>query len=147
MSKRLRVHLLHPDAKVPSYAHPDDSGMDVYSVEDVVVPGYTSKPFLPVRVRTGISLEVPQGYEIEVRSKSGLAANYGVWVLNSPGTIDEGFRGELEVILASLHPEDFPIPKGTKIAQIILTPVEKADVIVMNDSQRGAGGFGSTGLK
>lgn len=163
---RLRVHLISEDAKAPTYAHSDDSGMDVYSVEDVTLPsifqnliesGYDGSvttaeealSFLQVpvvKVKTGISLEIPQGYEIQVRSKSGLAINETVFVLNSPATIDEGYRGELEVILASLRTTPYHIHKGQKIAQIVLAPVSQAEIIVMDDTRRNKGGFGSTGL-
>ena len=173
MTKRLRVHLLHEDAKLPTYAHPDDSGMDIYAVKDVVV--YSSLQFIEGALRmlgifdyaswldnkellteythsnwtivpTGISAEVPEGYELQVRSKSGLAASHGIFVLNSPGTIDEGYRGEIKVILANVGYEDYEVKKGQKIAQMVLCPVEKAEIVSMNDFQRGQGGFGSTGV-
>lgn len=167
MTKRLRVYLLDENAKAPSYAHADDSGMDVFSIEDVIIPGlvneiihagydpdvdteeYALNCIQPcyTKVRTGLRLEIPEGYEIQVRPKSGLAIKNGIGVLNSPATIDEGFRGELEVILYNVSTKDYAVKKGQKIAQIVLAPVEKAEVVIMDDTQRGAGGFGSTGVE
>lgn len=167
MTKRLRVHLLDENAKAPSYAHTDDSGMDVFSIEDKVIPGLVNEIIHAgydsdidteeyalnciqtcyTKVRTGLRLEIPEGYEIQVRPKSGLAIKNGIGVLNSPATIDEGFRGELEVILFNISTRDYEVKKGQKIAQIVLAPVEKAEVVVMDETQRGTGGFGSTGLQ
>ena len=157
MSINLRVHKLHPDAKLPEYAHVDDSGMDVFAIEDVTIPGNHQPHFtgtfiaefnIPYAVvNTGLSFEIPQGYEIQVRSKSGLAVKGGLFVLNSPGTIDEGYRGELAVILGNINPNNYFIQKGQKIAQIVLAPVTKATIIEMNTNEtRQANGFGSTGL-
>lgn len=151
----LRVHKLHPDAKLPEYAHFDDSGMDVFSIEDVFIPGLYDayegniKTVPYITVKTGLSFEIPQGYEIQIRSKSGLAAKSGLFVLNSPATIDEGYRGELAVILANLNLVQYNVIKGQKIAQIVLVPVSKARIIDMgdtNESNRSGKGFGSTGL-
>lgn len=163
MTVNLRVHKLHPDAKLPEYAHFDDSGMDIFSIEDVTIPStwadfvsgfsdagddFLSKSYAVVN--TGLSFEIPQGYEIQIRSKSGLAAKSGIFVLNSPATIDEGYRGELAVILANLSASDYQVKRGQKIAQIVIAPVTKANIILMGDNNestnRSDKGFGSTGL-
>lgn len=157
---KLRFHKLNDDAILPEYAHSDDSGFDLYSVEDLIIPcindSYVTIDYdvqvndIPYRViRTGWSIELPQGYELQIRSKSGLAAKAGIFVLNSPATIDEGYRGELQVILANISKEPYVVKKGQKIAQGILSAVTRATIVNMNDTEynRGAGGFGSTGLE
>jgi len=140
----LRFKRVHPDAVLPAYAHASDAGMDVRSVEDVVVPAKGR-----ALVHTGLVMLLPPGYEAQVRPRSGLALKHGMTVLNTPGTIDSGYRGEVGVILANLGDEDFPVRKGDKVAQIVVAPVtqaviEEADEI--DETDRGAGGFGSTGV-
>jgi dUTP pyrophosphatase len=118
--------------------------MDVYSVEDFVLYPQDRK-----LVSTGLSFEIPKGLEIQVRSKSGLAVNNGIMCLNSPGTLDSGYRGELKVILFNTGREPFIIKKGQKIAQIILSRYEYAEIQEtkeLSETSRGSGGFGSTGL-
>ena len=135
---------LHPEAQLPSYAHPGDAGMDARSVEDVVIP-----PGGRALVHTGIAAELPPRAEIQVRSRSGLALKKGVMVLNSPGTVDSGYRGELCVILANLGEEPFEIRKGDRIAQLVVAStveVEIAETDSIGETDRGAGGFGSTGV-
>jgi dUTP pyrophosphatase len=158
----------HPDAKMPEYAHPDDSGMDVYAVDDYVIhPGETKL------IPTGIKVAVPNGYEIQIRPKSGRALKTKMRIANSIGTVDAGFRGELQVIIENIEPpikditydfddngrpiitsilrgSDMTIGKGEKFAQLVLMEVPKAvlfQVENLDDTERGNGGFGSTNLK
>ena len=140
----VRIKKVHPDASLPSYAHPGDAGMDVRSVEDVeLAPGARAL------VHTGLVMILPQGWEAQVRPRSGLALKHGVTVLNTPGTIDAGYRGEVGVILANLGDAAFPVRKGDRIAQIVVAPVTTADIEeaeAVDETDRGAGGFGSTGV-
>ena len=136
---------VHPDAILPAYAHEGDAGMDVRSVEDVVIPRGGR-----ALVRTGLVMALPMGWEAQVRPRSGLALKHGVTVLNTPGTIDAGYRGEVGVILANFGDADFAVAKGDKVAQIVVAPVTQAEVVEVDsvdDTERGAGGFGSTGKK
>lgn len=140
----LRFKKLRPDAILPSYAHPSDAGMDVRSVEDLTIA-----PGKRALVPTGLVMLLPPGYEAQVRPRSGLALKSGVTVLNTPGTIDSGYRGEVGVILVNFGETDFSVKKGDKIAQIVIAPVtqptiEETDVV--DETDRGAGGFGSTGV-
>ena len=139
----LRFKKVHPDAVLPSYAHPSDAGMDVRSVEDLVLA-----PGKRALVHTGLVMLLPPLYEAQVRPRSGLALKHGVTVLNTPGTIDSGYRGEVCVILVNLGEEDFRVCKGDKIAQIVIAPVTQPEIVetdVLDETDRGAGGFGSTG--
>ena len=141
----LKFKRIHPDAVLPVYAHPSDAGMDVRSVEDLTIP--CGKRAL---VHTGLVMLLPLAYEAQVRPRSGLAAKFGVTVLNSPGTIDSGYRGEICVILANFGDTDFPIKKGNRIAQIVIAPVMQPtteEVTTIDETDRGAAGFGSTGQK
>lgn len=133
-----------PDAVLPAYAHPGDAGMDVRSVEEVIL-----EPGGRKLVRTGLVMMLPQGYEAQVRPRSGLALKNGVTVLNTPGTIDEGYRGEVGVILANFGAEPFQVKKGAKIAQIVIAPCTRAEIVEtdeVDETARGVGGFGSTGV-
>ena len=140
----LRFKRIHPDAVLPAYAHEGDAGMDVRSVEYVeIAPGTRSL------VHTGLVMMLPQGYEAQVRPRSGLALKHGVTVLNTPGTIDEGYRGEVGVILANFGAEPFAVNKGDRIAQIVVAPVTRAEIAEVEEvdgTERGGGGFGSTGV-
>ncbi len=144
MTMRLEVMRCHPDARLPSYAHQGDAGMDICSVEKVaLLPGERSL------VATGIKLAVPIGFEVQVRPKSGLAIKHGITCLNTPGTIDAGYRGEVKVILYNAGQEPYLVEKGSKIAQLIVARVEQADIAEtgsLDDTARGEGGFGSTGV-
>ena len=134
---------IHRDAVLPAYAHKSDAGMDIRSVEDIVIP-----PGKRALVHTGLVMMLPPKYEAQVRPRSGLALKYGVTVLNTPGTIDSGYRGEVGVILANFGEEDFQVKKGDRIAQIVVAPVTKArvyEVDYVDDTDRGKGGFGSSG--
>ena len=129
----------------PRKAHEDDAAFDLRSRVDIVVP--SGKIML---VPTGVFMELPVGYEAQVRPRSGLALKHGITVLNTPGTIDAGYRGEVGVILINAGPSDFTIARGDRIAQMVvqqLTDVQLVAAEQLSDSARGAGGFGSTGVK
>ncbi len=135
---------IHPDAVLPAYAHASDAGMDLRSVDDVVVPSGGR-----ALVHTGLVMALPPMHEGQVRPRSGLALKHGITVLNTPGTIDAGYRGEIGVILANFGDADFPVKKGDKIAQLVIAPVLQpavAEIDVVDETDRGAGGFGSTGV-
>ena len=141
---RVLFRQLDPAALLPSYAHPGDAGMDVRSIEGCVIPPGGRK-----LVHTGLVMVLPPDAEAQVRPRSGLALKHGVTVLNTPGTIDSGYRGEVGVILANFGDEPFTVEKGMKIAQIVVAPVVRAEIAETFDdgpaTERGAGGFGSTG--
>jgi dUTP pyrophosphatase len=128
---------------LPRYATDGAAGMDVLAAEDV-----TLAPGARHAVATGFAVAIPPGYEIQVRPRSGLALKHGISVPNTPGTIDSDYRGELKVIVINHDAEPFPIQRGDRIAQLVLAPVTLAEwdeVAELNDTSRGAGGFGSTG--
>ena len=136
---------VHPDAVLPAYAHPSDAGMDLRSVADLEIPR-GGRALVP----TGLVALLPPGYEAQVRPRSGLALKHGVTVLNTPGTLDPGYRGEIGVILINLSNEPFTIENGERICQMIVSQyskVEWSEVEVLGDTERGAGGFGHTGVK
>ena len=129
---------------LPSYATDGAAGMDIVSAEDVIL-AYGSRH----AVATGFAMAIPQGYEVQVRPRSGLALKHGVTCLNTPGTIDSDYRGEVKVILANLGNTPFPIKRGDRIAQLVPAPVQHAvlnEVASLEKTLRGAGGFGSTGV-
>lgn len=134
-------------SSLPAYATEFSAGMDVRAaLEEPVV----LKPLCRAMVPTGLYLEIPAGYEVQVRPRSGLAAKKGVTVLNAPGTIDADYRGEVRVILVNLSNEDFVIENGERIAQLVLAKhelIEWEETDCLAESGRGAGGFGSTGVK
>ncbi len=141
----LKIKKLSEGAHLPAYAHPGDSGLDLFSVEHVTIQPGDSK-----LVKTGISIELPTGTEAQVRPRSGLALKNKVTVLNSPGTIDEGYRGEIGVIMINHGKMEFVIEPGMKIAQMVIQPVLTVQVVEsaeLSDTSRGTGGFGSTGNK
>src|SRR5947208_2644753 len=128
---------------LPSYATAGAAGLDVVAAEDL-----TLAPGQRHAVATGFSIAIPEGYEVQVRPRSGLSLKYGVTCLNTPGTIDEDYRGEVKVILANLGSDPFEVRRGERIAQLVPAPVIKAafrEVEVLSETSRGAGGFGSTG--
>ena len=142
---RFGFRLVHPDAALPSYAHEGDVGMDVRSVEDVEIPSGGR-----ALVHTGLVANLPEGWEIQVRPRSGLALKHGITVLNTPGTVDSGYRGEIGVILANFSQVPFSVRKGDKVAQFVVAPVSKAEVFAtaeVDGTERGEGGFGSTGAR
>lgn len=132
------------DLPLPSYETDGSAGMDVRAAEEAVIaPGKRSL------VGTGFAFAIPAGYEVQVRPRSGLALKKGISVLNTPGTIDSDYRGEIKVILANLGNEDFIIARGDRIAQIIVAPVQRGNLVEvdeLDDTARGSGGFGSTGV-
>jgi dUTP pyrophosphatase len=146
-TKSLGVELVHEDAKVPSYAYPSDSGFDLRSTVEINIP-----PFGRALIPTGIKLSIPEEYEIQIRPKSGLALNQGLTVLNTPGTVDSGYVGEIKVIVFNTNNATVTVSKGMKIAQAVLCPVmcgkyvsiELMDKVENKD--RMDNGFGSTGL-
>jgi dUTP pyrophosphatase len=141
---KLSFKLIHKDAVLPEYAHHGDAGMDVRSVDDVDIPARSR-----ALVHTGLVANIPFGYELQVRPRSGLALKKGVTVLNTPGTVDCGYRGEIGVILANFGEETFSVRKGDKIAQMVFAPVTIAEISEsseVDETDRGAGGFGSTGV-
>jgi dUTP pyrophosphatase len=139
----IKIQCLVPEAKLPIYAHPGDAGADLFATEDCeILPGKW------LAVATGLAAEISIGYELQVRPRSGLALKKGVTVLNAPGTIDAGYRGEIKVILINHGSEIFVIKSGDKIAQIVVAAVVSGEftvVTALGDSARGSGGFGSTG--
>lgn len=128
---------------LPSYATEGAAGLDVVAAEDLtLVPGQRHA------VATGFAIAIPSGYEVQVRPRSGLALKHGITCLNTPGTIDEDYRGEVKVILANLGGEPFNVRRGERIAQLVPGPVFKAkfrEVETLSETTRGIGGFGSTG--
>jgi len=131
---------------IPSYQSEGASGLDLVSSSDEDIKIEIGKRAI---VPTGIFLEIPEGYEGQVRPRSGLAAKSGITVLNTPGTIDSDYRGEIKVILINLGQEDFTIKRGERIAQIVFSKVVKAELSIeesISSTERGAGGFGSTGM-
>jgi dUTP pyrophosphatase len=146
-TKSLGVELIHEDAKVPTYAYPSDSGFDLRSTVEINIP-----PFGRALVPTGIKLSIPEEHEIQIRPKSGLAINQGLTVLNTPGTVDSGYVGEIKVIVFNTNNETVTVSKGMKIAQAVLCPVvcgKYVSIELMDkveDKDRMDNGFGSTGL-
>jgi dUTP pyrophosphatase len=137
-------HLPHGEGlPLPSYATPGAAGMDVVAAESL-----TLAPGARHAVATGFAMAIPRGYEVQVRPRSGLALKHGITCLNTPGTIDEDYRGEVKVILANLGDAPFEVVRGERIAQLVPAPVQKArfrEVTDLDETARGAGGFGSTG--
>ena len=134
---------IHPDAVLPAYAHPSDAGMDIRSVADMTVPA-RGRALVP----TGLVVLLPPLYEAQVRPRSGLALKHGITVLNTPGTIDSGYRGEIGVILFNSSDVDFPVKKGDRVAQLVLVkwnPINFVEMDKLSVTERGTGGYGSTG--
>ena len=140
---KVEIQKVHADAKVPSYAHPGDAGMDLFAVEaSSIAPGERAL------VATGIAMKIPEGYVGLIWDKSGLAAKKGLTMLG--GVIDSGYRGEIKVVVQNLGSEDFEVVSGNKIAQLLIQPVfqpELVEVESLDATSRGDGGFGSTGEK
>ena len=141
---QIRIQRTHPQAILPTYAHgpAEDAGMDLHAVEDV-----TLEPGVARFVPTGLTLEVPPGYEAQVRPRSGLALKHAITIPNAPGTIDPGYRGEVRVIMLNLGRDAYTVHAGDRIAQMIVTRYEAVEWLEgsLADSTRGAGGFGSSG--
>ncbi len=133
--------------ELPAYATPLSAGMDLRAG---ITGPVVLKPLERTLVPTGLFIELPQGYEAQIRPRSGLAAKHGISIVNSPGTIDADYRGEIKVILVNLSAEDFTLQPGERIAQMVVAQharVEWIEVKNLSDSERGTGGFGSTGVK
>jgi dUTP pyrophosphatase len=145
-SLEVYVQKIHEDAVLPSYNYTTDSGFDFYSVEEITI-GPLGRALVP----TGLKFDLPPNVELQVRSKSGLAIKDGLMVLNSPGTVDNGYTGEVQVIIFNTNQEEYIIKKGMKIAQGVLTHVLNGGVVELfetnkiKDKDRNANGFGSTG--
>src|SRR5258705_7268517 len=141
---QIRIQRIHPAAVLRAYAHgpAEDAGMDLHAVEDV-----TLEPGAPRLVPTGLTVEIPPGYEAQVRPRSGLALQHAITQPNAPGTIDPGYRGEIRVILLNLGREPYTIHAGDRIAQMIVARYEAVEWVEgdLAESRRGAGGFGSSG--
>lgn len=145
MDYNIKIKLLNKDARLPFRAHEGDAGLDLFSCEEKII-----KSGETALISTGIQMELPKGTEAQVRPRSGLALKHSITVLNSPGTIDEGYRGEIKIILINLGKTDFKIEKQMRIAQMVIAPVVKVHVVETTEitaSDRGANGFGSSGIK
>ena len=130
---------------LPQYASEHAAGLDVCAAEEL-----TLEPGQRHAVATGFSIEIPHGHEVQVRPRSGLALKHGITCLNTPGTIDSDYRGEVKVILANLGDENFEVKRGDRIAQLVPAAVQRAafaEVATLDETERGAGGFGSTGVE
>lgn len=144
---QLKYTKIHEDAVAPKYNYETDSGFDFHSVEEVTIPALGR-----ALVKTGLKFDLPMGTEMQVRPKSGLALKEGLTVLNTPGTVDEGYTGEIMVIIFNTNNSEYTIKKGMKIAQGVLCPVHAGrmvnlhEVVEVNKKDRGENGFGSTGI-
>ncbi len=161
----IRFKKLHPDAVIPKFQTEGASGVDLHAVIDEMIPlaeepnaecvsslrigrGAVLPPEKPTLISTGLSVSIPKGYEMQIRTRSGLAAKQSIWVLNSPGTIDSDYRGEIKVILTTFGNSKI-IQHGDRIAQAVIVPVPAVEIVEVNDldeTVRGAGGFGHTGV-
>ncbi|MBN1333474.1 MAG: dUTP diphosphatase [Synergistales bacterium] len=148
MAEKIHVKVVRAglarDHELPSYETRQSAGVDLKAAEQILL-----QPGKYALVSTGLSIELPQGYEAQIRPRSGLALRKGITVLNSPGTIDADYRGEIKVILINLGPEPFEIYPGDRIAQMIVSPVVQLQWLetdLLNETSRGQGGFGSTGI-
>ena len=145
----LRVYKMRADAVIPRYATSGAAGLDLAAC---LTTSITLEPGGTARVPTGLQIALPPGHEAQVRPRSGLAARHSVTVLNAPGTIDEDYRGEVQVLLINHGPDSFTISHGERIAQLVIAPVTQVEIELINDeaalggTERGDGGFGSTGV-
>ena len=141
---KVKIQKLHPDAFLPKYAHGpgEDAGMDLRADGAAVL-----KSGAPLAVPTGLAIELPPGYEAQIRPRSGLALKHAITLPNAPATIDPGYRGEIRVILLNLGPEDYHVERGDRIAQLVIARYEAVEWVEgeLNNTQRGTGGFGSSG--
>jgi dUTP pyrophosphatase len=148
LSDKMKVKIINQSSNsLPEYATAGAAGMDLRAYVDAPV---VLKPLARALIPTGIFIQLPQGYEAQIRPRSGLAIKYGITLLNTPGTIDEDYTGEIKIILINLSDADFVIESGERIAQMVIARYEKAEweqVEVLNPTERGSGGFGSTGKK
>jgi dUTP pyrophosphatase len=149
MNPIVRLKKIDPRAVTPAYQTGQAAGMDVAACLPMDQPELTLEPGRIALVKTGFAMAIPDGYEAQVRPRSGLSSKYGVTIPNSPGTIDSDYRGEVMVALINLGREAFTITHGMRIAQIVIAPVVRAEieeVSALDTTTRGAGGFGSTGI-
>lgn len=145
MNYKVNIKRIHDKAKMPLQANPGDAGMDLYSIETVEIPAGEAR-----LIKTGIQIELPKGTEAQIRPRSGLALKHSITVLNSPGTIDEGYRGEIGVILINHGKESFIVEQSMRIAQMVIQTVPKVQLIEvdeLSETERGTAGFGSSGTK
>jgi len=146
-TRTIKVELVHENAVLPKYSYPSDSGFDLHATEEVIIG-----PFGRALIPTGIKVSFEEGYEIQVRPKSGLAIKQGLTVLNTPGTVDQGYTGEIQVIVFNTNNTTVTIPKGMKVGQCVLCPVVQGKYVniqqvrQIEDKDRGNNGFGSTGI-
>ena len=141
---RVKIKKLNPNAIIPKYQSSEAAGFDLHSVEEFVL-----EPRERRAVKTGLSMEIDKGYELQVRGRSGLALKHGVGLVNAPGTVDSDYRGEIMAILINHGSEPFEVKVGDRIAQAVLKEVVQAEIVEVDElgsSDRGAGGFGSTGV-
>lgn len=141
---QVKILRLHPDAQLPKYAHgpAEDAGLDLCSVAET-----TLAPGVPALVPTGLAIELPAGFEAQIRPRSGLALKHAITLANAPGTIDPAYRGEIGVIMLNLGREPYRIAKGDRIAQMIIARYEAVEWVEteLSGTARGGGGFGSSG--
>jgi dUTP pyrophosphatase len=140
---QLRFQKLHPDAIIPQYQHDGDSGVDLHAIKATAIAPHTT-----ALIATGLAAEIPPGTELQIRPRSGLALKHSLTVLNTPGTIDASYRGEIGVILINHGKATFYVNAGMRIAQMVMSPIIQAEIIEVNelsDTSRSSGGFGSTG--
>ena len=145
MNYEVKIKRIHEEAQIPLQANPGDAGMDLYSIESVEIQPGEAK-----LIKTGIQIELPKGTEAQVRPRSGLALKHSITVLNSPGTIDEGYRGEIGVILINHGKSPFLVEKSMRIAQMVIQTVPQVQLVEVDElssTERGEGGFGSSGTK
>ncbi|HAU35221.1 dUTP diphosphatase [Lysinibacillus fusiformis] len=145
MNVEVKIKRMHADAMLPMQANPGDAGMDLYSIETVEIPAGGTK-----LIKTGIQIELPKGTEAQIRPRSGLALKHSITVLNSPGTIDEGYRGEIGVILINHGQNTFLVEKSMRIAQMVIQFVPTIQLLEVNElsqTVRGTSGFGASGTK
>ena len=141
---QVKFILLHQNARVPQKSHDEDAGFDLFAVEEFVL-----HPQEYACIPTGLCMELPSGTEAQIRPRSGLAAKHGVNVLNTPGTIDAGYRGEIQVIMINHGKENLSIHPGMRIAQMVITPIYNVtftEALSLEESARGDGGLGSSGV-
>ncbi len=143
---KIKIKKLNPKAILPKYMTKNSVGMDLYAcIENSII----LKPFKRVLVSTGIAISLPEGYEAQIRPRSGLAYKHGIFLLNSPGTIDSDYRGEIKIILCNLGEKNFIIKNGDRIAQMVINRIEKCEWLEVDEidlTERGKNGFGSTGI-
>lgn len=140
----VKIKKLTEDCTIPQKAHIDDAAFDIYAAENIIV-----EPQKPTPVSTGFCMELPPQAEAQIRPRSGLALKHSITVLNTPGTVDAGYRGEVKVLLMNLGKEEFKVTKGMRIAQMVIASVYPAEFVEadeLSESDRGSNGFGSSGV-